>query len=266
MTYPSNGSTPDYAELWQEELNELNDPNISATVKLETFFTQGVEILMGFYEQQMNDCAGLMNSLSQLETDTSSMQADFDEGDEYSKKIDQDQTDIQNDATQYAATGQQSYMDDMNTKEADMATQMTAYQATVADAMQKAADIQNILNSNPTAFGAISDDVNAQLQILFPYGTDSSDPTAVTNNCNSWLSIWTDTNNPTSDSSTSADMTGITNAFNALNTDFSGLSSEFQSQLQFYEGEDQQMQGLDEDCMQEWAKSLNTMQTNQITS
>lgn len=265
MTYPSNTPT-DYATLWQGELKELNDPNVSAAVKLETFFTYGLGILEGFYEQQMGSAADLMTTLSQLETDTSEMQADFDKGDDASEKIAADQKAIQNDADQYAATGQQSYLDDMNAKEADMAKQMTDYQTYVKDAMDKANDMETIVDSNP-ALASIKEDVDAQISVLLPSGTNSQDQTAVTNNTNDWIETWTEANsNPSQDSSTSGDnMTACNNAFNSLSTDFSGVSSETQSELQFYEGEDQQGQGLQEDCMQEWVKGINVMQTNELS-
>lgn len=227
-----DSSTPDYNQLWQEELNELNDPSISASSKLETFFTHGVGILMGFYEQQMSDCANLMNSLSTMEGDLSQIQADFNQGQQYEQESDEQD-----------------------------------YEQVVKQAMDLANSIQTTVDSNP-AFASIADDVNTQMKILFPDGTDSSDSTAVIENTKAWYYSWYYTDNPTSTNNTTydLDMTSVTDAFNALNSDFSGLSSEFQSQLQFYEGEDQQMQGLEEDGLQEWAKQENTMQSNQITN
>ena len=58
----------------------------------------------------------------------------------------------------------------------------------------------------------------------------------------------------------------IENAFSALSTDNSNLSSTAQSTAQYYSNAQQQAEGEDETTMQGYASELSTMVQNQQTS
>jgi len=58
----------------------------------------------------------------------------------------------------------------------------------------------------------------------------------------------------------------VQDAFDAMDNDLSSMSSQVQSELQYYESCDQQMQGLISDMETQWADTEQVMVNNEITA
>ena len=121
--------------------------------------------------------------------------------------------------------------------------------------------------ANLPEFASISDDVTNQVDSIFVVNSDGS------LNMSATESMWDEAVSASAQSGSGSTNTSgtdilqdMTNAFSALSTDFSGMSSSAQNEEQYYESQDQQAQGLDETLMKSWATELMSMVKNQITS
>lgn len=251
-------------ELQAEYTNSLSKlDSENSSVAMVTIMSSTLLLVMYFIESQVMDSTITLDALSQMETDENTIQASFDDVNSLTQQY--EQTD--DDGNMYIPA---SDWDDYN----------AAVQADVDQASAAAADIEGIMAL--PEFSSIAGDVDTQLDAIFStsdngYGVDD---TAV-----AWEQAWGVSQtlySVTSDgeninygyegevdqnsSSMASTQQTYTNAFSALSTDFSNMSSSTQSELQYYESEDQQMQGLDETLMQEYAQEEQTMINNQITT
>lgn len=251
------------AELQAEythSLDSLDEQNSS--VAMVTIMASTLILVIYFIESEEMDSTITLNALSQMETDEQSMQADFDDVNTLTEEY--------NDGD-FGPTTTQAY-DAYN----------AAVEDDINDAWGYAQDIEEICAL--PQFSSIAGDAGKQIESIFntDYAYTTSDETTtdslnLQDTATQWEESWgfepdmdKDTIiggyvNTTSDSMAS-DQQVYTNAFSALSTDFSNMSSSTQSELQYYESEDQQMQGLDETLMQEWAQEEQTMINNQITT
>jgi hypothetical protein len=229
---------------YSQSLDSLSTENSSDA--MVTIMTSTLILVCMWQEAQMMNSIVTMDALSSMETDENGMQSDFDDynqdwNDTYNSDIDSgmDSTDASADAD-----SQNAYL--------------------ITDAESYAYDMESI--AALPEFSSISGDVDTQVDTIFDTNSDGSFDTSSTQS--DWDSaVNGNYSSGSSDDDQSADlMQGYTNAFSALSTDFSNQSSEAQSEMQYYESEDQQMQGLDETLMQDWATELQSMVNNQITS
>lgn len=230
---------------YSQSLDSLSTENSSDA--MVTIMTSTLILVCMWQEAQMMNSIVTMDALSSMETDENGMQSDFDDynqdwNDTYNSDIDSgmDSTDASADAD-----SQNAYL--------------------ITDAESYAYDMESI--AALPEFSSISGDVDTQVDSIFDTNTDGSFDTSSTQS--DWDSAVNGnySSGSSDDDDQSADlMQGYTNAFSALSTDFSNQSSEAQSEMQYYESEDQQMQGLDETLMQDWATELQSMVNNQITS
>lgn len=218
------------SDKYEQEIDEMGSMNSSDAMMMIMCST--LVLVSAFQEAEMMSSVVTLDALSTLETDENSMQSDFD--------------DYQQDCANGDATAMQNDID---------------------DAWANAEDIEAICDL--PEFSSISGDVDNQIDSLFDTDSESDFNESTTQSY--WNQAYDDDYSSGDSSSDSDDasadtMQSITNSFSALSTDFSNLSSSEQSEMQYYESEDQQIQGLDETLMQEWASEEMTMINNQITS
>lgn len=242
-------------DAYQASLEKLDTEDSSQG--MITIMTSTLILVGMWQESMMMEEVVTLNALSTMEADENSMQSDFDQYDEdwnteYNIYYDQA---IASGCSEEDAEATGEYMADtwMSTYDSDLITDAYGY----AEDMEEIADLPE--------FASISDDVTNQVDSIFSVddGTLDYDATA-----DMWEEAGGAANTDGSDTSSSgADiMQDITNGFSALSTDFSGVSSSAQSEMQYYESEDQQMQGLDETLMKSWATELQSMVNNQVVS
>ena len=245
---------------YSESLDSISTENSSDA--MVTIMTSTLILVCMWQEAQMMSSIVTMDALSTMESDENGMQADFDD-------YNQDWNDTYNSTydTEYNQYIQEGYStEDADSWAAEGATEEADEQNAylITDVESYAYDMESI--AALPEFSSISGDVDTQVDTIFDTNADGSFDTSSTQS--DWDSaVNGDYSSGSSDEDQSADlMQGYTNAFSALSTDFSNQSSEAQSEMQYYESEDQQMQGLDETLMQDWATELQSMVNNQITS
>jgi len=246
---------------YSQSLDSLSTENSSDA--MVTIMTSTLILVCMWQEAQMMNSIVTMDALSTMETDENGMQSDFDD-------YNQDWNDTYNSTydtayNQYVSEGYSTGTADTWASEdaSSAADSQNAY--LITDAESYAYDMESI--AALPEFSSISGDVDTQVDSIFDTNADGSFDTSSTQS--DWDSAVNGnySSGSSDDDDQSADlMQGYTNAFSALSTDFSNQSSEAQSEMQYYESEDQQMQGLDETLMQDWATELQSMVNNQITS
>ena len=267
-----------YEEQYEEvsiEQQELCDAYQASLDKLDTEdSSQGMITIMTstlilvdmWQEAMMMDDVVTLNALSTMQADESGMQADFDQYDEEYQENWDDNYDYE-----YTIQKSNGLSDEdaksVSSQYADSVTTVSDPDL-ITDAYGYAQDMQEI--ANLPEFASISDDVTNQIDTIFDVNSDGSLNLSGTENM--WndavsASDQADSLETDTDANAAADiLQDMTNAFSALSTDFSGVSSSTQSEMQYYESEDQQMQGLDETLMKSWAVELQSMINNQAVS
>ncbi|CCB88303.1 hypothetical protein [Simkania negevensis] len=235
----SSTDSIDYAQEWQDDLNYLGTIQDGSTA-IEYCFTNLLPDLCGFYEQQMSELAVVMNDLTECLNLENEIQALFNEGSEYTSDKD--------------PNGLVDYEDD------------------VEEMMKDAQELEDLLEQDEDVLGASTvEDIETQLDSIFSWGLDYNDPDAVCQNATNFISAW----DASEDAKNSDDvenaqydanqMQVYDDAFNAMSNDLSSMSSQVQSELQYEESCDQQMQGLISDMEQQWAQTEQVMVNNEIT-
>ncbi|WP_420421336.1 hypothetical protein [Simkania sp.] len=229
----------DYAQEWQDDLAYL-DTIQDGSMAIEYCFTNLLPDLCGFYEQQMAELATVMNDLTECLSLANEIQALFNEGSEYTSDKD--------------PMGVYDYQDD------------------VAEMMKDAQELEDLLEQDEDVLGEDTvEDIETQLDSIFSWGLDYDNPDDVTQNTTNFIGAWNaDKQAQSADDTQSAqhsanDMQVYDDAFNAISNDLSSMSSQVQSELQYEESCDQQMQGLINDMEQQWAQTEQVMVNNEIT-
>ncbi len=248
-------------DAYQASLEKLDTEDSSQG--MITIMTSTLILVGMWQESMMMEEVVTLNALSTMEADENSMQSDFDQYDEeWSEMYDSSYNAAieSGDYTEEEAEEYGEYMADTYMSTTGMATSDL-----ISDAYGYAEDMEAI--ADLPEFASISDDVTNQVDSIFAVNSDG------TLNYDDTVDMWgeadgaANTGGSGSSSSSGADiMQDITNGFSALSTDFSGVSSSAQSEMQYYESEDQQMQGLDETLMKSWATELQSMVNNQVVS
>lgn len=241
----SSTDSIDYAQEWQDDLNYL-DTIQDGSMAIEYCFTNLLPDLCGFYEQQMSELAVVMNDLTECLNLENEIQALFNEGSEYTVSLEDP----------YA------YID---------------YEDEVEEMMKDAQELEDLLEKNEDVLGTSTvEDIETQLDSIFIYGLNYNDPQAVLNTTIYITSSWTANDNVydadddvplgIDNMQTNASYMQVSDdAFNAISNDLSSMSSQVQSELQYEESCDQQMQGLISDMEQQWAQTEQVMVNNEIT-
>jgi len=254
-------------DAYKSTLDKLDTENSSQG--MITIMTSTLILVSMWQESMMMSDVVTLNALSTMQSDENSMQADENKyQEEYQSNwqylYDEDYTYTYN---LYISEGYNP--DSANTMAQSDATAYADRYAGVTDpdlitdAYGYAQDMESI--ANLPEFASISDDVTNQVDAIFDVNSDGSLNLSGTENM--WDQAVTASINPGGTGNSGADvLQDMTNAFSALSTDFSGMSSSAQNEEQYYESQDQQAQGLDQTLMKSWATELMSMVKNQITS
>lgn len=224
---------------YQEELAAMD--TMSADTALIYCMTVLLPTVSEWYELQMMELSQVLDELTEMQSDLNTIQSVFNDAEELA--------DLYNES--FGTSEFWSAFDD--------------YEWEVQKAINAANDIQLIINNDP-AFASIADDVNQQLDTIF--SCDESGLSHLYDVTMQWVSMWGDVESKDTNTSEAGTdlMQSINDAFDALATDFSNVSSSTQSELQYYESCDQQIQGLIDDMQDEWMDQLAAMTRNQIAS
>jgi hypothetical protein len=256
-------------DAYKSTLDKLDTENSSQG--MITIMTSTLILVSMWQESMMMSDVVTLNALSTMQSDENSMQADENQYQE-----------------EYQSNWQYLYDEDYNQQfnlylsegyNPDSANNMAMSDATtyadkyagvtdpdlISDAYGYAQDMESI--ANLPEFASISDDVTNQVDSIFVVNSDGS------LNMSATESMWDEAVSASAQSGSGSTNTSgtdvlqdMTNAFSALSTDFSGMSSSAQNEEQYYESQDQQAQGLDQTLMKSWATELMSMVKNQITS
>ena len=243
-------------DAYQASLDKLDTEDSSQG--MITIMTSTLILVDMWQEAMMMDDVVTLNALSTMQADENSMQADFDQYDEdwnteYNIYYDQ------------AIAGGCSEEDAQETAEYLADTWMSDYDSDlITDAYGYAEDMEEI--ADLPEFASISDDVTKQVDSIFVVDNGTLDYDATVTMWGEASGSAVTAGSDSTDSSGADILQDMTNGFSALSTDFSGVSSSTQSEMQYYESEDQEMQGLDETLMKSWASELQSMVNNQIVS
>ena len=247
----------DYSDTYQQELatlDSISDPSLA----LEYCMCTLLPSISDSYEASIGDEGDTLNDLSQMQSDTNTIQTAYNQ----SYQVDYD-ADMRNKYSQGS--------DEWNQWNEKYQQDNDVYQHTdVPAAVAADNDIMNILAANPDVFSSISSDINTQLTTIF-----GQNPYPIQPNYGgleqSWNTDWSyaaanaagynDGTSGTQNEATTA-IQPNNDAFTSLQSDFSGVSSSTQAEMQYNESNDQQMQGLIETSMQYWAKGDQTMVNN----
>lgn len=266
-------ATKELCDAYQESLESLDTQD--CWTAMITIMTSTLIIVAAYQEVQMMNSVVTMDALSTLEADENSMQASFDDYEEdWNNMYDKQYDDWYN------------YFKEMGMSDDDAAAWADAYatEATntlvpadkyVNSAYKYAQDIESICSL--PEFESISGDVDTQIESLFEI--DNQGNVDIEETADDWENAVNAGHNQVESEYDDGNlkiitdlggdpdlMQNYTNVFSALSTDFENLSSSEESKLKYYEGEDQQMQGLEESLAQEWATELQTDVNNQIVA
>lgn len=238
-------------------LSKLDTENSSQG--MITIMTSTLILVSMWQESMMMSDVVTLNALSTMQSDENSMQAD-------ENQYQEDWNTSYNTAYEYdIANGMSS--DEAQTDAYNSANDEVDDDDTglITDAYSYAQDMESI--ADLPEFKSISDDVTNQINSIFDVNQNGT--LNLYGTANMWdeaAGAGVNSGTDSTDSSGADILQDMTNAFSALSTDFSGMSSSAQNEEQYYESQDQQDQGLDETLMKSWATELMNMVKNQITS
>lgn len=248
-------------DAYKSTLDKLDTENSSQG--MITIITSTLILVSMWQESMMMSDVVTLNALSTMQSDENSMQADENQYQEEYQESWNDNYDYA-----YGIYKSMGYSDaDAQHNSDEYADQYTTVNDPdlITDAYGYAQDMESI--ANLPEFASISDDVTNQVDSIFVVNSDGS------LNMSATESMWDEAVSASAQSGSGSTNTSgtdilqdMTNAFSALSTDFSGMSSSAQNEEQYYESQDQQAQGLDQTLMKSWATELMSMVKNQITS
>lgn len=242
---------------YQSTLDKLSTENSSQG--MITIMTSTLILVGMWQESKMMSDVVTLNALSTMQSDENSMQADENQYQEdwntaYDTEYEYD--------IDHGVSSDDAQTDAYNVANASVGSDD---EGLVTDAYGYAQDMESI--ADLPEFESISDDVTNQINSIFDVNQNGTlNVSGTTKMWNEAAGAGVNSGTGSTDSSGADVLQDMTNAFSALSTDFSGMSSSAQNEEQYYESQDQQDQGLDETLMKSWATELMNMVKNQITS